>query len=138
MRRSTTTLCVLLVAVAGYWVYVDLDSASERSARAASSDEHGGSIVFFVKKNRQNRLHVSFDHKLHLDAGHTCNDCHNDKVFKKTKKLNANSFTMKDVMAGKACGACHDGKTTVRDRVVFAPKDNCERCHSIKLRQSGR
>lgn len=133
MKDRRTSIAVVLSLV---FVGIALAFGGSRRdrARAAADEEHGGQIVFFVKKNRQNRLHVLFDHQAHIDAGHTCKDCHNGTVFKKEKKLNVNSFTMKDVMAGKACGACHDGKTVVRDATVFAPKGNCERCHAIKLR----
>ncbi len=105
---------------------------------AAQEKKHGGDIVFETKKNKQNLQHSLFSHQLHIDAGSTCNDCHNDKVFKKERKLGNNKFTMKDIMAGKACGACHNGRTQVKGKAVFHPKNNCKRCHSAKFRKRRR
>ena len=105
---------------------------------AAQEKKHGGDIIFEVKKNKQNLQHSLFSHQLHIDAGSTCNDCHNDKVFKKERKLGNNKFTMKDIMAGKACGACHNGRSQVKGKAVFHPKNNCKRCHSAKFRKRRR
>ena len=105
---------------------------------AAQEKKHGGDIIFEVKKNKQNLQHSLFSHQLHIDAGSTCNNCHNDKVFKKERKLGNNKFTMKDIMAGKACGACHNGRTQVKGKAVFHPKNNCKRCHSAKFRKKRR
>lgn len=105
---------------------------------AAQEKKHGGDIIFEVKKNKLNLLHSLFSHQDHLDAGSTCNDCHNDKVFKKERKLGNNKFTMKDIMAGKACGACHNGRTVVKGKAVFHPKNNCKRCHTAKYRKKRR
>jgi c(7)-type cytochrome triheme protein len=115
-----------------------LDATLERSevSRAAAEDEkHGGIIVFEVKKNKQELVHSLFSHQLHIDSGHTCNDCHNDKVFKRERKLGVNKFTMKDVLQGKACGSCHNGRTQVKGKTVFAPQNNCTRCHTVKFRK---
>ena len=59
---------------------------------------------------------VVFDGKTH--TGTKCVDCHKFFIMKK----GANVITMKDMRAGKACGACHDGKK------AFAVKD-CAKCH---------
>ena len=111
--------------------------AGPKSANA-EEEKHGGDIVFEVKKNKAKKIHSLFSHQRHLDKGHKCNDCHNNKVFKRERKLGVNSFKMKDIMKGKACGACHDGKTVVNNVTVFAPKRNCDRCHSIKFRKKRR
>ena len=104
----------------------------------AADEKHGGDIVFEVGKNKQELVHSIFSHQAHLDAGHTCKDCHNDTVFSRERELGVNKFTMKDVMEGKACGACHDGRTTVKGKTVFAPQKNCTRCHSVKFRKKSR
>ncbi len=115
-----------------------LAGAISGKSLAAQEKKHGGDIIFETKKNKQNLQHSLFSHQLHIDAGSTCNDCHNDKVFKKERKLGNNKFTMKDIMEGKACGACHNGRTQVKGKAVFHPKNNCKRCHSAKFRKRRR
>ena len=73
---------------------------------------------------------ITFDHAKHKDAGaDKCTMCHT-KLFK-FKKGTSGPLTMAKMKAGEQCGACHDGKTTVGAKVVFAVDDkaNCERCH---------
>ena len=65
---------------------------------------------------------VTFDGSTHKNAGLACSDCHNPEVFPKMK-LGTVKITMKDLLAGKYCGRCHDGKK------AFMIKDNCTRCH---------
>ncbi len=108
---------------------------SEVTAQTKTKEKHGGNIVFEVKENRQKLPHVLFSHELHLGAGHECKDCHNDTVFLSKRRLGINSFTMKDILRGKACGACHNGQTEVKGQAVFRPKGNCERCHNMKWRR---
>ncbi|MEM7230992.1 MAG: cytochrome c3 family protein [Planctomycetota bacterium] len=130
---------VTAVLLCGLCFVISQRSIDERLVAAQSRSKHGGDIVFEVKKKtRVPRLHAFFSHKDHLDAGHTCRDCHNDKTFKKDKKLGVNKFTMKDINAGKACGVCHNGKMKVKGKTVFSPKKNCERCHSVKYRKKKR
>ena len=119
--------------------FLSLDSAPAGNGQASAQEErHGGDIIFEVKKNRQKLGHSVFSHQLHLDSGSTCKDCHNDKVFKRERKIGNNKFTMKDIMAGKACGACHNGRTQVKGKAVFPPKNTCKRCHSAKFRKRRR
>jgi c(7)-type cytochrome triheme protein len=136
MSRSRTLLvaavATLVIVALGAWVI------SPSHSLAADGDKHGGDIIFFVKKNKQNRLHVLFSHEAHLDAGHKCNDCHNDKVFKAKRELGLNAFTMSDINKGKACGSCHNGTTVVGGEKVFGPKGNCDDCHDVKLRTKGK
>ena len=120
-------------------VFFSMSSAPAGGSRAnAQEEKHGGDIIFEVKKNRQKLVHSLFSHQLHLDAGSTCKDCHNDKVFKRERKLGNNKFTMKDIMEGKACGACHNGRTLVKGKAVFHPKNNCQKCHTAKFRKKRR
>ena len=119
--------------------FLYLDSAPAGNGQASAQEEkHGGDIIFEVKKNRQKLGHSIFSHQLHLDSGSTCKDCHNDKVFKRERKIGNNKFTMKDIMEGKACGACHNGRSQVKGKAVFHPKNNCKRCHSAKFRKRRR
>jgi len=65
---------------------------------------------------------VTFDGKIHKDAGVTCKECHNDGMFPKMKQGTV-KITMDEIYAGKLCGVCHDGKK------AFEAKANCNRCH---------
>jgi c(7)-type cytochrome triheme protein len=63
---------------------------------------------------------VIFDGKAHA-AKAKCTDCHT-KLFPMKK---GGTYTMKDMNAGKYCGACHDGTK------AFGTKDaaDCVKCH---------
>ena len=65
---------------------------------------------------------VEFSHFNHMDAvGKNCPTCHNSIYHIVTK--NNPDFTMKEMEAGKACGACHNGKK------AFSVKGDCATCH---------
>jgi len=66
---------------------------------------------------------VVFDGKAHADKGAKCADCHQSGLFK--MKKGADAITMKDMEAGKFCGACHNGTK------AFGVKDaaDCAKCH---------
>ena len=66
---------------------------------------------------------VVFDGKVHADKGNKCADCHQSGLFK--MKKGGDVLTMKDMEAGKNCGACHNGTK------AFSVKDaaNCGKCH---------
>ena len=66
---------------------------------------------------------VVFSHEKHLAKIEKCTECHT-KLFKMTKGQRS-SFKMADLNAGKACGACHDGKK------AFGVKEaaDCQKCH---------
>ena len=130
----------LLLAITLAVVFFSLHSApgGESHQVNAQEEKHGGDIIFEVKKTKQKLGHSVFSHQLHLDSGSTCKDCHNDKVFKRERKIGNNKFTMKDIMEGKACGACHNGRTVIKNKAIFHPKNNCKRCHSAKFRKRRR
>lgn len=66
---------------------------------------------------------VDFNHPVHLKAlGSNCTLCHNS-IFKIGTK--AAPVTMKEMEAGKSCGACHNAKR------AFALAE-CTRCHVTK------
>jgi c(7)-type cytochrome triheme protein len=65
---------------------------------------------------------VTFSGQTHKDAKLVCKDCHKPELFAEKKKGTV-KITMKEIDAGKQCGACHNGKA------AFASKDNCGRCH---------
>ena len=72
---------------------------------------------------------VTFSHEKHVAAGNKCTSCH-VKIFK-MKKGQSGPLTMEKIKAGQQCGACHDGKTAVEGKTVFAATEqaNCEKCH---------
>ena len=66
---------------------------------------------------------VVFDGKVHADKGLKCADCHQSGLFK--MKKGADMMTMKEMVEGKYCGACHNGTK------AFGMKDaaDCAKCH---------
>lgn len=73
---------------------------------------------------------VTFSHTRHRAAGvEKCTECHT-KLFK-FKKGTSGPFTMARMKEGEICGACHNGKTTVKDKTVFSADDKqaCANCH---------
>lgn len=73
---------------------------------------------------------VTFDHAKHREAGvDKCTACH-IKIFK-FKKGETGPLSMAKMKAGEQCGVCHNGKTRIGAKVVFAVDDkaSCERCH---------
>ena len=65
---------------------------------------------------------VTFDGKVHADAGLKCPDCHT-KIFQ--MKKDAGKMKMADINAGKGCGTCHNGTKAFKTN---DPK-NCTKCH---------
>jgi len=65
---------------------------------------------------------VTFDGAAHKAKGLSCKDCH-PALFQ--MKKGADVVTMKDMDAGKNCGACHNGTK------AFSTKDaaSCAKCH---------
>jgi len=72
----------------------------------------GKTVVFQVQSGN-----VVFDGTVH--AKNKCNECH-PALFK--MKKGGETVTMKEMEAGKGCGACHNGTK------AFAVKD-CAKCH---------
>lgn len=70
---------------------------------------------------------VKFQHKVHADLAGDCDSCHGGKepLFAKEKTV----LKMADMYAGKSCGACHDGKKKHGEKVIFASKGACVKCH---------
>ncbi len=68
---------------------------------------------------------VVFDGSVHGKKGLTCIDCHRKIFSKMSKGAPSAKMTMKEMEAGKYCGACHDGikAFSVTDKI------NCKRCH---------
>ena len=71
---------------------------------------------------------VKFPHKVHAETLGTCDVCHGGKepLFAQKK---SEGMKMADMYAGKDCGFCHDGKKKHGDKVIFAAKGGCMKCH---------
>jgi len=64
---------------------------------------------------------VLFSHETHVAGmAQACTECH-DKLY--LSKGQHRSVTMKQMRAGKSCGACHNGKK------AFSVKGACAKCH---------
>ncbi len=99
-------------------------------AQDSEEEEHGGDLLFHVQSRIQKHS-VIYSHEAHLAAGLECADCH-DKIFK--KEMNGNRFKMSDINKGKACGVCHQAKPPEGVKGAFAPKGNCQLCHTVRVR----
>jgi c(7)-type cytochrome triheme protein len=112
-------MCALVVMVAiGWW-------APEHGAAQAKLPPD-----FVFESGKDSPGAVTFSHEKHKQAGvDKCTACH-VKVFK-MKKGQSGNLVMDKMNAGESCGTCHDGKTQVGGKVVFATgeKATCENCH---------
>ena len=81
---------------------------------------HPTKEITFIEKDAGN---VNFSHKNHTSL-YKCGECHTD-IFKTTRSKTR--VSMKEMEAGKSCGACHEGKTAFG---VAADKD-CDKCHKM-------
>lgn len=88
---------------------------------AVAAENHGGDVVY-TKPVRS----VLFSHKLHVEEkGLTCDMCHARNFAMQALKAQENSdFTMKSLVDGRYCGACHNGT------MAFASNTRCAACHS--------
>ena len=79
----------------------------------------GGDIQFEAKGSSGP---VTFRHEFHATTQKLkCTDCHT-KIFKMKKDA---KMTKADHVAGKFCGACHDGKKAFS----WATEGDCAKCH---------
>lgn len=84
---------------------------------------------FAFERGKDSPGPVTFSHEAHRAKVDKCTGCH-VKVFK-MKKGQTGPLTMAKMKSGEQCGACHNGKTEVGGKVVFAADDqtHCEKCH---------
>ena len=87
---------------------------------------------FAFEQGKDSPAPVTFSHEKHREKADKCNACHT-KVFK-MKKGTTGPLSMAKMKAGEQCGACHNGKTELAGKVVFASDDKarCETCHKKK------
>lgn len=65
---------------------------------------------------------VLFQHWIHV-IKYKCKVCH-EKIF--IMKKDANDVSMRSIMDGEACGACHNG-------LISWASLQCDRCHSVEF-----
>jgi c(7)-type cytochrome triheme protein len=80
---------------------------------------------FVIPKSESSPGEVRFSHRLHLVSGVHCSTCHMRDM---KMKRGETKITLEGKQAGRFCGVCHDGKSSVGGRPVF-PIDECDRCH---------
>lgn len=119
--RSPYALALAVAAGLGIWL----------AAGAPAGAQPKPPADFQFPKTGESPGTVTFSHARHKEAGvEKCAECHT-KVFK-FKKGTSGNLTMAKINAGESCGTCHNGKKTVKGKVVFATNDkaNCEKCHT--------
>jgi c(7)-type cytochrome triheme protein len=86
-----------------------------------AAENQGGEIFYTEPVNT-----VHFSHKLHVEGRElSCDLCHARNFEMRALRAQENSdFTMKSLMEGKYCGACHNGA------MAFASNTRCADCHT--------
>lgn len=118
--RKFWSLFVITGALAGAFAFAGSALADDKKEEAKEPPE----IINFDKAKNGN---VAFPHKVHAEKAGKCDVCHGGEtpLFPKEKT----ELKMKDMYEGKSCGHCHDGKKKVEDKVIFAAKGACTKCH---------
>ena len=91
--------------------------------------EHYGNVILRKRSEKAGMPPVVFPHWAHR-ARYTCRVCHLELQF--SHRQDDTGITRAAYLAGRYCGACHDGKTafSVKDE---APRQ-CDRCHLKSLK----
>lgn len=92
--------------------------------------ERYGNVALRNRSTKKGMSPVIFPHWSHR-AKYTCNVCHVDLGFSMIR--GGSEITRGDNLAGRYCGACHDGKTAFS--VKYDQPKHCHRCHldDVKL-----
>lgn len=85
--------------------------------------ERYGSLLIDRLSTKKGVKPATFSHLLHRER-HTCRVCHSELEF--NMKLNSTEITEAANVAGRYCGACHDGK------VAFG-QEQCRKCHNGEI-----
>ena len=86
-----------------------------------AAEKQGGEIFYTEPVNT-----VLFSHRFHVEQKElSCDLCHPATFEMQALKVQKNAdFTMKSLMKGKYCGACHNGT------MAFAVNTRCADCHT--------
>jgi len=82
--------------------------------------ERYGDILLDEQARQYGSLPVVFSHRTHRSR-YTCNVCHIELEFSMTQ--GGTGITREDYLAGRYCGACHNGK------LAFSTEKVCGACH---------
>jgi c(7)-type cytochrome triheme protein len=133
--KKTTALPLLLALLTAGVVLHHATARAEMAAKPGESVRVFDDPSFAAKQGK-----VEFSHLKHKELfGQEkldCKPCHMTKpplfAMRKPKEGEVHEVvTMAQMAEGKACGGCHNGKTTINGKVAFDVKseDNCSRCH---------
>jgi len=114
MKRS---LLLIVIFLALGLILHALPSVGQESEEEA---EYPTYPIIFTKPLKA----VLFEHKIHIEAGLSCEDCHEEVFPMEAGATQENEdFNMESLYKGKYCGVCHDGET------AFASNTRCATCH---------
>ncbi|MEK7234777.1 MAG: c(7)-type cytochrome triheme domain-containing protein [Elusimicrobiota bacterium] len=102
-----------------------VESKAEAPAAVKGDAKEAPEFIVFDKAKLGT---VKFPHKVHAETAGNCDTCHGGKepLFAQKK---SEGKKMASMYAGKDCGFCHDGKKKQGDKVIFAAKGSCVKCH---------
>jgi c(7)-type cytochrome triheme protein len=83
-----------------------------------------GNVVLRMRSRPAGMEPVIFSHLSHRSR-YTCRVCHQELGF--SMRQGDTGITRKDIVAGKYCGACHNG--TVAFHALEGAERNCKKCH---------
>jgi c(7)-type cytochrome triheme protein len=89
-----------------------------------------GTIFMRMRSRRAGMAPAVFAHWSHR-ARYTCRVCHQELGF--SMRAGDTGITRSQYLAGRYCGACHDGK--VAFGVADGPKAQCKKCHLENTRE---
>ncbi len=87
---------------------------------SSSSLAEYGDVILNNRSEAEGVRPVIFPHWFHR-IRFRCKVCHGELGFE--MRAGANDVSMKEIMEGKFCGMCHDGRTAWSS-------ENCDLCHS--------
>jgi len=134
--RKFWSLFVVVGALAATFVFAGSAKAADAKekkepAKAEAKAEAKGEAKEaseFISFDKAKMGTVKFAHKVHAETAGNCDACHGGKepLFAQKK---SEGMKMADMYAGKGCGSCHDGKKKQGEKVIFAAKGACMKCH---------
>ena len=105
------------------------DEATKAVDKAAPAEGAKDEAPEFIVLDKTGKLApVKFPHKVHADKLKGCKDCHEGETPLFAKEKGKDGMKMADMRAGKACGACHDGKDHFEVKKVFTVS-MCMKCN---------
>jgi c(7)-type cytochrome triheme protein len=130
-RRSSVMIIAAAALSAGLFFSGGAGTANSATwetdlRRPKNPDTYGNVLMDRVTRDSKEVKPVVFSHWTHRSK-YTCKACHSDLGF--NFKGRTTEIKQSDIVAGKFCGACHDGKTS------FGVSE-CGKCHSYGITQT--